>query len=147
MKVMFCFDFEMREDCDARDAQIYHACMCCVVLMITFFLVRLFFDGGARRVCHGGVGFNITMISLRVVIVAIALKRLCYYEIRFSTAACRVCYIFAGYVVTCFVISVVIFGISLAAVSSAEMILVCVISILWGFFLLFAVVSTREMHF
>ncbi len=37
MKVMFCFDFQKREDCDAYDAQIYHACMCCVVLMIIFF--------------------------------------------------------------------------------------------------------------
>ena len=36
MKVMFCFDFEMREDCDAHVAQIYHVCMCCVVSMITF---------------------------------------------------------------------------------------------------------------
>jgi hypothetical protein len=87
-----------------------------------------------------------TMLSLRVVIVAIVLKRLCYYEIRFSTAACRVCYIFAGCVVTCFVISVVIFGISLAAVSAAEMILVCLISKLWWVFFV-AFVSTRELHF
>jgi len=87
MKVMFCFDVQKREDCDAHDAQIYHACMCCVVLMITFFVVRLFCYRVARRVCHGGVGFNITMLSLRVVIVAIVLKRLCHYEIRFSTAA------------------------------------------------------------
>ena len=87
MKVMFCFDFEMREDCDAHDAQIYHACMCCVVLMIAFFVVRLFCDRVARRVCHGGVGFNITMLSLRVVIVAIVLKRLCCYEVRLSMAA------------------------------------------------------------
>ncbi len=58
-----------------------------------------------------------------------------------------VCYIFAGYVVACFAICVVIFGIPLAAVSAAEMILVYVISNLWIFVLLFAVVSTREMHF
>ena len=87
MKFMFCFDFQKREDCDAHDAQIYRACMCCVVLMITFFVVRLFCDRVARRVSHGGVGFNMTMLSLRVVIVAIVLKRLCHYEIRFSTAA------------------------------------------------------------
>jgi hypothetical protein len=49
--------------------------------------VRLFCDGVARRVCHGGVGFNMTMLSLRVVIVAIALKRLCCYEVRLSIAA------------------------------------------------------------
>ena len=78
MKVMFCFDVQKREDCDAYDAQIYHACMCCVVLMIIFFLVRLFCDRVARRVCRGGVGFNITMLSLRVVIVAIVLKSPCY---------------------------------------------------------------------
>jgi hypothetical protein len=36
--------------------------------------VRLFCDGVARRVCHGGVGFNITILSLRAVIVAIVLK-------------------------------------------------------------------------
>jgi hypothetical protein len=53
---------------------------------------------------------------------------------------------FAGYVVTCFAICVVIFGISLAAVSSAEMTLVCVISKLWWVFFV-AFVSTREMHF
>ncbi len=108
--------------------------------------MRLFCDRVARRVSHGGVGFNITMLSLRVVIVAIALKRLCYYEIRLSIAARRVCYIFAGYVVTCFAICVVIFGISLAAVSSAEMILVCLILKLWWLFFV-AFVSTREMHF
>jgi hypothetical protein len=49
MKVMFCFDFQMREDCDAHDEQIYHVCMCCVVSMITFFLVRLFCDRVARQ--------------------------------------------------------------------------------------------------
>ncbi len=43
-----------------------------------FFLVRLFCDRVARRVWHGGVGFNITMLSLRVVIVAIVLKSPCY---------------------------------------------------------------------
>jgi hypothetical protein len=85
MKVMFCFDFEMREDCDAHNA--HHACMCCVVFMITFFLVRLFCDRVARRVSHGGVGFNITMLSLRVVIVAIVLKRLCCYAVWLSIAA------------------------------------------------------------
>ena len=44
---------------------------------LLFVLVRLFCDRVARRVCHGGVGFNITMLSLRVVIVAIVLKSLC----------------------------------------------------------------------
>jgi hypothetical protein len=78
MKVIFCFGFQKRDDCDAHNAQIYHVCMCCVVLMIIFFLVRLFCDRVARRVCHGGVGFNMTVLSLRAVIVAIVLKSPCY---------------------------------------------------------------------
>ena len=53
---------------------------------------------------------------------------------------------FAGYVVICFAIGVVIFGISLAAVSAAEMILVCLTSSLWWLFFV-DFVSTREMNF
>ncbi len=49
--------------------------------------MRLFCDGVARLVFRVGVGFNITMLSLRVVIVAIVLKRLCCYEVRLSIAA------------------------------------------------------------
>ena len=127
----------MRDDCDAYDAQIYRACMCCVVLMITLFLVMLFCDGVAKRGSHGVVGFKITMLSLPVITVAIVLKSLCSYEVRLSMAARRVRYIFAGYVVTCFEIGVLIFAIPLTAVSAAEMMFVCLISKLWWFTLLF----------
>ncbi len=41
-------------------------------------MMGMFCNRVARRVCHGGVGFNMTMFSLRAVIVAIVLKSPCY---------------------------------------------------------------------
>ena len=40
--------------------------MCCVVLMIAIFVVRLFGDAVARRVSHADVVFNIAMLSLQM---------------------------------------------------------------------------------
>jgi hypothetical protein len=49
-----------------------------VVVVVVVVMMGMFCNRVARRVCHGGVGFNITMISLRVVIVAIVRKSPCY---------------------------------------------------------------------
>ncbi len=62
----WCGDDSSALDCDVSRRVAYHGCMCCVVLMIAMFVVRLFGDAVARRVSHADVAFNIAMLSLQM---------------------------------------------------------------------------------
>ena len=62
----WCGDDGSALDCDVSRRVVCHGCMCCVVLMIAMFVVRLFGDAVARRVSHADVVFNIAMLSLQM---------------------------------------------------------------------------------
>ena len=62
----WCGDDGSALDCDVSRRVVCHGCMCCVVLMIAVFVVRLFGDAVARRVSHADVVFNIAMLSLQM---------------------------------------------------------------------------------